>query len=369
MAQPRLRTRSGRPGLDRISCGKRRTLDRDWGRSVAARPEAWASGAAGNGHDRSTSARFAGDVQPLRLFGLSEKVLVVDGRMPMARGCTNSWHGCSNGWGHWTLPLCCCPPPSPVGRPPPWWMPIDAAAGHVEPVPRGALLPGMVVRGCSDRSCVGATFDPHRAGADSPGRGGKGPVGRRSGAAGRGSTGWQAGRPAPCSATCRRPRGHCSGVLHDRRGSAAHRPRSAARLHRTVRATGGVRVLHSRYPATVRQRIAAECEAAYGKPSATNGTPGVRPASILVATQVVEQSLDLDFDLVIHLTLARWLNCCSGPAAAGGTHVGHRDDRDGPGGVSPASGGAGTRGRRVVTQPPARVGECLSTPACYAEPR
>ncbi|GAA5064821.1 CRISPR-associated endonuclease Cas3'' [Streptomyces similanensis] len=61
---------------------------------------------------------------------------------------------------------------------------------------------------------------------------------------------------------------------------------------------GGLRLLHSRFPAGVRQRITEECEAAYGKPR--DGEPaGVRPASVLVATQVVEQSLDLDFDLVV----------------------------------------------------------------------
>ncbi|MFI1786224.1 CRISPR-associated helicase Cas3' [Streptomyces rubiginosohelvolus] len=60
---------------------------------------------------------------------------------------------------------------------------------------------------------------------------------------------------------------------------------------------GGVRLLHSRYPADQRARITAECEAAYGKPG---GGPGsVRSASVLVATQVVEQSLDFDFDLVV----------------------------------------------------------------------
>ncbi|MEV7659484.1 CRISPR-associated helicase Cas3' [Streptomyces anulatus] len=60
---------------------------------------------------------------------------------------------------------------------------------------------------------------------------------------------------------------------------------------------GGVRLLHSRYPADERARITAECEAAYGKPG---GKPvSVRPASVLVATQVVEQSLDFDFDLVV----------------------------------------------------------------------
>ncbi|MFJ1958615.1 CRISPR-associated helicase Cas3' [Streptomyces microflavus] len=60
---------------------------------------------------------------------------------------------------------------------------------------------------------------------------------------------------------------------------------------------GGVRLLHSRYPADERARITAECAAAYGKPE--GGPVSVRPSSVLVATQVVEQSLDFDFDLVV----------------------------------------------------------------------
>ncbi|MFG3383161.1 CRISPR-associated helicase Cas3' [Streptomyces sp. NPDC047999] len=62
---------------------------------------------------------------------------------------------------------------------------------------------------------------------------------------------------------------------------------------------GGLRLLHSRYPAHLRQRITAEAEAAYGKPSSADDTARPRPASVLVATQVVEQSLDLDFDLLV----------------------------------------------------------------------
>ena len=65
---------------------------------------------------------------------------------------------------------------------------------------------------------------------------------------------------------------------------------------------GGLRLLHSRFTAGERQRISEECESAYGKPQALGSEeaqPGVRPPSILVATQVVEQSLDLDFDLVV----------------------------------------------------------------------
>ncbi|MGA4842163.1 hypothetical protein [Streptomyces sp. G45] len=62
---------------------------------------------------------------------------------------------------------------------------------------------------------------------------------------------------------------------------------------------GGLRLLHSRYPAHVRQRITAECETSYGKPYGEEDIAQPRPASILVATQVVEQSLDLDFDLIV----------------------------------------------------------------------
>lgn len=64
-------------------------------------------------------------------------------------------------------------------------------------------------------------------------------------------------------------------------------------------AAGSIRLLHSRYPAYVRQRITEDCESAYGKPRTAEDTARPRPASILVATQVVEQSLDLDFDLVV----------------------------------------------------------------------
>ncbi|WP_370422416.1 CRISPR-associated endonuclease Cas3'' [Streptomyces sp. QH1-20] len=66
-----------------------------------------------------------------------------------------------------------------------------------------------------------------------------------------------------------------------------------------AKVSGGVRLLHSRYPADWRGSITDECERDFGKP----GPPGARrprpPVSVLVATQVVEQSLDLDFDLVI----------------------------------------------------------------------
>lgn len=58
-------------------------------------------------------------------------------------------------------------------------------------------------------------------------------------------------------------------------------------------------LLHSRYPAWRREELTSLCEEKFGKPR-PNDPPGRRPTrAILVATQVVEQSLDLDFDLLI----------------------------------------------------------------------
>lgn len=60
-----------------------------------------------------------------------------------------------------------------------------------------------------------------------------------------------------------------------------------------------VDLLHSRFQAGDRGRITSEVEALYGKPD-DSGESLLRPgASVLVATQIVEQSIDLDFDLVI----------------------------------------------------------------------
>ncbi|MER7122415.1 CRISPR-associated helicase Cas3' [Streptomyces goshikiensis] len=78
---------------------------------------------------------------------------------------------------------------------------------------------------------------------------------------------------------------------------ATYRDLSAA-FPELARREGGLRLLHSRYPARERQRISGDCERAYGKPAAGEEIR-VRAGSILVATQVVEQSLDFDFDLVI----------------------------------------------------------------------
>uniref|UniRef100_UPI001BD0C614 CRISPR-associated helicase Cas3' n=1 Tax=Rhizomonospora bruguierae TaxID=1581705 RepID=UPI001BD0C614 len=72
----------------------------------------------------------------------------------------------------------------------------------------------------------------------------------------------------------------------------------AQRTYEMVREWAGsraeVRLLHSRFPSQQREEITEEIVAALGKDGAK------RPERmIMVATQVIEQSLDLDFDLVI----------------------------------------------------------------------
>lgn len=54
----------------------------------------------------------------------------------------------------------------------------------------------------------------------------------------------------------------------------------------------GLRLLHSRFRAKDRAAVTDSCERDFGK-------TGTRPRTVLVATQIVEQSLDLDFDLII----------------------------------------------------------------------
>ncbi|MEU6312036.1 CRISPR-associated endonuclease Cas3'' [Streptomyces sp. NPDC047014] len=61
-----------------------------------------------------------------------------------------------------------------------------------------------------------------------------------------------------------------------------------------------LRLLHARFPAGRRAELTAEAESWFGR----TDTPGVRrPAgargAVIVATQVIEQSLDLDFDIVV----------------------------------------------------------------------
>lgn len=58
-------------------------------------------------------------------------------------------------------------------------------------------------------------------------------------------------------------------------------------------------LLHSRFKAGDRGRITAEVEMLYGKPDENGKSPQRPRAAVLIATQVVEQSIDLDFDIVI----------------------------------------------------------------------
>lgn len=58
-------------------------------------------------------------------------------------------------------------------------------------------------------------------------------------------------------------------------------------------------LLHARFPAWRREERAVEALALFGKDAGIKGQPARPVAAVLVATQVVEQSVDLDFDLVI----------------------------------------------------------------------
>ena len=61
-----------------------------------------------------------------------------------------------------------------------------------------------------------------------------------------------------------------------------------------------LRLLHARFPAHRRAELTAEAEAWFGRcDKKTPRRPALPRGAILVATQVIEQSLDLDFDLVI----------------------------------------------------------------------
>ncbi|MGK5551228.1 CRISPR-associated helicase Cas3' [Actinomadura kijaniata] len=58
-------------------------------------------------------------------------------------------------------------------------------------------------------------------------------------------------------------------------------------------------LLHSRFPAAQRERITRSVVGKFGKNGMKSKTRPREVASILVATQVIEQSIDLDFDLII----------------------------------------------------------------------
>ncbi|MFC4057629.1 CRISPR-associated helicase Cas3' [Planomonospora corallina] len=91
--------------------------------------------------------------------------------------------------------------------------------------------------------------------------------------------------------------GGCAAVICNTVAEAQH---TYLALRDWIRQRGGaqvpeIRLLHSRFPAYRREEITQEMVGWFGKDAA-----GHRPrAAILVATQVIEQSLDLDFDVVV----------------------------------------------------------------------
>lgn len=61
-----------------------------------------------------------------------------------------------------------------------------------------------------------------------------------------------------------------------------------------------LRLLHARFPARRRAEITAEAESWFGRTDKEGvRRPGPPRGAVLVATQVIEQSLDLDFDLIV----------------------------------------------------------------------
>ncbi|MDP9643942.1 CRISPR-associated endonuclease/helicase Cas3 [Actinopolyspora lacussalsi] len=83
--------------------------------------------------------------------------------------------------------------------------------------------------------------------------------------------------------------------------TVAHAQRTWRLLREHLEGTGvELRLLHARFPMHVRESVTEELTARFGKPTEEDPKAGrVRERTILVATQVVEQSLDVDFDLVI----------------------------------------------------------------------
>ncbi|MEY8040067.1 CRISPR-associated helicase Cas3' [Saccharopolyspora cebuensis] len=90
--------------------------------------------------------------------------------------------------------------------------------------------------------------------------------------------------------------GGCAAVICT---TVAHAQGTYSGLREWVRHHGvQLLLLHSRFPARQRERITQQVLGLFGKPG--DATHGNRPLrTVLVATQVVEQSLDLDLDLVV----------------------------------------------------------------------
>lgn len=91
--------------------------------------------------------------------------------------------------------------------------------------------------------------------------------------------------------------GGCAAVI---RNTVAEAQETYVALRDALRERGfDVRLFHARFPFEDRQRLESEVLAAFGKGPDGRADNPQRPArAVLVATQVVEQSLDLDFDLM-----------------------------------------------------------------------
>jgi len=86
--------------------------------------------------------------------------------------------------------------------------------------------------------------------------------------------------------------GGCAAVICNTVGRA----QEVYRAMRDSDWTGELRLLHARFPFAQRQSIEEAVVRGFGKEGWKEGRPG---RAILVATQIIEQSLDLDFDLMV----------------------------------------------------------------------
>ncbi|MFJ5677716.1 CRISPR-associated helicase Cas3' [Streptomyces sp. NPDC093097] len=88
--------------------------------------------------------------------------------------------------------------------------------------------------------------------------------------------------------------GGCAAVMCT---TVAHAQATYQHLAAELEGTVDLHLLHARLPAHQREAYTAQAETAFGR---VNKAATIRPKrGIIVATQVIEQSLDLDFDLVI----------------------------------------------------------------------
>lgn len=84
----------------------------------------------------------------------------------------------------------------------------------------------------------------------------------------------------------------CCTTVREAQDTYRHLARWFADLEKAGTRPPELRLLHSRFRAMDRAAITEGCEADFGK-------TGARPRTVLVSTQIIEQSLDLDFDLLI----------------------------------------------------------------------